>query len=105
MVNTNAAVLPVPDCDWPIMFVGLWVVGLKHWRKTRDNEHTGPPEVRVGPSLGSLTVYRSPWQICLSRGRDFCDIEEGEVVNRCKDFYQSCNVQSQLLESLGTIQR
>ena len=24
MVSTNAAVLPVPDCDCAIMFVGLW---------------------------------------------------------------------------------
>jgi len=25
IVRVNAAVLPVPDCDWPIMFCGLYL--------------------------------------------------------------------------------
>jgi hypothetical protein len=62
MVSTNAAVLPVPDCDCPIMFRGL-DGGVNRCLVMERVLRTGFGEVGAKRVLGSLRVA----EISLSR--------------------------------------
>jgi hypothetical protein len=66
MVRTNAAVFPVPDCDWPIRFVGLEeVMDLYRFPREIRAVHTGLRAVEEERVLGSWKAWRTPYRIFL----------------------------------------